>query len=302
METKGILKVLAVALGVLLCQSGFSDPVKKIPPKRVRVKSTSDAASGPVIKTRVFNSPSLAIMISGTQSLSELKDVTERFIEVINHFDVVAAETVVSSSRAYVEALRRLDSEVQGFGFGALREDATMRQEMEVKLEPLKQQLLGYFSVNLTLYYLTGMDVLHSPIILRDIVATQSLSQENQKMLLDLVVDIHVKTKMNINDFLMENVVKPILRNNEALRSGYLETLGLDLAEKPLFSEEELFREKSEKLVRDANSRGVIDREGQEGKIIDLVEAREGREGVEAVDLREDPLVRVGRNVRIIGR
>ncbi|MBI3018812.1 MAG: hypothetical protein HYY61_02860 [Deltaproteobacteria bacterium] len=299
MKTKGVLKVfwkvfLGMMLGVILCQWSFAAPA---------VKAKPQPQTQPIVKTRVFNSPSVAIMISQAKSLSELKDVTERFIDVIGHYDVVAPETVVPSSRAYVEALRTLESNVRGFGFGALLEDARVRPEMEAKLEPLKQQLLGYFSENLTLYYLTGTDVLLSPTILRDIVATQNLSQENQKMLLDLVVDIHVKSQMNINDFLMENVVKPLLRGNEALRFEYLEALGLDLTEKPLFSEEELFRERSEELARDANSRGVIDREGQEGKIIDLVEAREGVEAGRAGDVtREDPLVRVGRNVRVIGR
>lgn len=289
MRMKGILKVFwGLALGIVLCQASldaFAEPTVKTKPKP-KPKA--------IIQVRVFNNPSLAIMISGAKSFSELKDVTERFIDIIGHYDAVAPETVVASSRAYVEVLRTLESSVRGFGFGALLEDAKLRPELEAKLEPVKQQLLGYFSANLTHYYLTGIDVLHSPTILRDIVATQSLSQENQRMLLDLVVDVHVKSKMNINDFLMENVVKPILRSNETLRFEYLQMLGLDLAERPLFSEEELFREKSEELV--------VSREGQEGKIIDLVEAREGVEGGRAIDVREDPLVRVGRNVRVIGR
>ena len=292
MGTKGILKVfLGMAVGVLLCQSSFADPVVKEKQK-----------PRPVVKIHVFNSPSLAIMIASAKSLSELKDVTERFIDVVGHFDLVAPETVVSSSRAYVAALQTLDDKVQGFGFGAVLEDAKLRPEVEAKLEPLKQRLLGYFSANLTLYYLRGTDVLLAPTILRDIVATQKLSEENQRMLLDLVVDIHVRSRININDFLMENVVKPILRSNETLRFEYLQTLGLDLAEKPLFSEEELFRKKSEEFAREGRGRGAVDREGQEGKIIDLVEAREGAEAARLIDVQEDPLVRIGRNVRVIGR
>ena len=295
MKTKGILIVAVILYVVSL--AAFAAPVV------VKVKPKPQPQAQPIVKTRIFNSPSMAIMISGAQSLSELKDVTERFIDVIGHYDAVAPETIVASSRAYIEALRILDGRVsQGLGFGAVLEDARVRPELESKLEPLKQQLLGYFSANLTLYYLTGTDVLLSPTILRDIVATQSLSQENQKMLLDLVVRVHVKSKMNINDFLMENVVKPLLRSNEMLRFEYLQTLGLDLAEKPLFSEEELFREKSEEMVREANSRGAIDREGKAANIIDLVDAREGVEGGRAIDVREDPLVRVGRSVRVIGR
>src|SRR3989338_3798436 len=135
MKTKGILIVVVILYVVSL--AAFAAPVV------VKVKPKPQPQAQPIVKTRIFNSPSMAIMISGAQSLSELKDVTERFIDVIGHYDAVAPETIVASLRDYIEALRILDGRVsQGLGFGAVLEDARVRPELEAKLEPLKQQLL----------------------------------------------------------------------------------------------------------------------------------------------------------------
>lgn len=250
-------------------QNGRIVPFQQLPPSGGSDEAlASERPDGAQQEVQLYRDPSMIVRVMACTSFAELNRISQHILQAMAHYNGLDVQTLLPLSEAYFEALKLLNKR-GGLGFGA-----TLKSRVSIdaeSFEPMKQHMLEYFMVQLFSKYMSQEEVFHSIRLLGLYVASGELSLETRRNVLDVVVSVHLQLGRNMDEALYDELVRPILMEDEALKQEYEQRLRKDILTEPLFSEDEL--EAIQKAaIKKLRKRGVAKRTIVSG----LISQREG--------------------------